>query len=107
MSLLVEYDTSLAGRSHERLGKLSTSHIEGEDMKTKVFNERVYRGELNKIDLINKSLEQKTLNPSRGYRGATWRFRRHLRSIGRTSALGRGSALSWALEERYEVGSKL
>ena len=51
--------------NYKWLGELPTSYIEGEDLKTEVFMNAAYQGERDKIELINKLLEQKALDPSR------------------------------------------
>ena len=77
--------------NYKWLGELPTSYIEGEDLKTEVFMNAAYQGERDKIELMNKLLEQKALDPSRYHprpargsrtRGATRIFRLRLRRQG-------------------------
>ena len=51
--------------NYKWLGELPTSYIEGEDLKTEVFMNAAYQGERDKIELMNKLLEQKALDQSR------------------------------------------
>ena len=51
--------------NYKWLGELPTSYIEREDLKAEVFMNATYQGERDKIELINKLLNDKVLDKSR------------------------------------------
>lgn len=51
--------------NHKWIGKLPETYIECEDLKTEVFMNGAYQGERDKIELINKLIEQNLLKNSK------------------------------------------